>query len=97
MAGQRHYLHRGTLTEVLLALIARAGSIADTYLSVICNDHSKYYGLVDDTFLSADQTHPEDTHMRLIIRINDAELKCIHDIFESLQTDIFSNDAPPLR
>lgn len=93
MSAQRVYHHRGSLTEVLLALIARAGTLEDKFLSIICNDHSQYYGLVDDAFLSADQSHPEDHHMRLLLRINDTELKCIHDVIESLQGDMFDNNA----
>jgi hypothetical protein len=93
MPGKQIYYHRGTLNEVILALVARAGNIGDQYLSIVSNDHSKYYGLVDDSFLSADQTHPEDHHMRLLLRINDTELKVFHDTFEILQGDLF-DDAP---
>jgi hypothetical protein len=28
--------------------------------------------------------------MRLLIRVNDTELTCIHDVFESLQSDLFT-------
>jgi len=96
MSRQRSYHHQGSLTQVLLALVARAGSLGDDYLSVVCNDHCHYYGLVDDSFLNDNQSHPEDKHMRLLLRINDAELQIFHDTFEILQGDLFDNASPTL-
>jgi len=89
MSPERVYHHRGTLADCLLALIAQSGTIGQSFLSIVSNDHSNYYGLVDDTFLNSAHDHPDDHHMRLILRINDAELKCIHDVLEQLQGDLF--------
>lgn len=96
MSNTRQYHHRGSLADCILALVARAGTIGNSYLSIVANDRSKYYGLVDDTYLSDNDKHPEDDHMRLMLRINDSELQVFHDVFESLQGDMFSDASSPL-
>jgi len=89
MLQVEHYYHRGSLTDILLALIARSGTIGNSYLAIVSNDKSNYYGLVGDEFLANFQPHPENTHMRLVLRVNDRELKCLHNVFEALQGDMF--------
>jgi hypothetical protein len=96
MAPKTIYHHRGTLQEVLLALIARAGTIGNDYLSIISNDHSRYYGLVDDSYLTAHHEHPEDHHMRLMLRVSDSELATIVAICDSLQGDMFDTNDKTL-
>ena len=83
------YHLRGTLKQCITYIIQHHPTWPDELISIVSNDHSQYYGVVDDAWLSREHTHPEDQKMRLMLRINQRELETIYNAFASLQTELF--------
>jgi hypothetical protein len=94
MSKPRLYHHQGTLTDCITALVARSGSFPTLHLSIVSNDRSNYYGLVDDSYFAEDRTGPDDGHMRLVLRLTDSELSQLVACIDSLQGDLFDKPKP---
>ena len=85
MAKPKMYLHTGTLETCLDNIIALTVTWPTQYLSIMFNMKSRYYCVVDDTFLEKEHNHPDDEHIRLVMRITKLELINLHKYFDGMQ------------
>lgn len=66
----KQYLHQGSLVSCLDVMGAMFKQRPDDMLSLLKNDRSKYYSLVDDDFLENNEPNPNDGTQRVLLRLS---------------------------
>ncbi len=88
MGGPKLYLHTGTFKTCLDNMIALTANWPTERLCMLFNTRSRYYMVVDDTFLQVEHNEHDDNKMHLVLHITKSELMNLHKYFDNLQLNI---------
>lgn len=68
MQTPKHYLHQGSLVSCLDVMGAMFKQRPNDILTILKNQRSKSYSLVDDNFLQNNEPNPNDGTQRIMLR-----------------------------
>ncbi len=73
MPQPKRYLHQGSLVSCLDVMGALYKQLPDSMLSLLKNNRSKYYSVVDDHFLNSNEPNPNEGTQRVLMRTSMTE------------------------
>lgn len=86
MGRARKYIIRGSMRKCLNRMFSWWATNQVEFLTLLYNERTKTYAVVDDDFIDKDEPEPATPGLRLVLRTNLKELKALCTYYSTTQT-----------